>query len=114
MASSVRSLSGYTPGSSRHQKEDTAKKKACLLAIKERLPGVPDDVAERIWRAPKASDGAAEDTRWTLKLTVVGGEALKKYFRVSHDKYDPNDRHGLKRGTPVYFDFLARNLLHQK
>jgi hypothetical protein len=82
------------------KRKTRANKKSCLLAIKEQLPGVPDDEAERIWRAQKPSDGAAEYARWKLGL-AVGGEALKEYFKVFHDQYG-------------YFDFLARNLLETK
>lgn len=76
-------------------------KKAYLLALKERLPGVPDDEAEKIWSKGKPSDAAAEYVRWKLKILTVGVEALKEYFRVFHQPYG-------------YWDFIARNLNRQK
>jgi hypothetical protein len=79
--------------------ETQRSKKAFLMAIKENLPGVPDDEAEKLWRMDKASDRAAEYARWKLKLPV-GVEAIKEYFKVFHQPYG-------------YFDFIAKNLIRQ-
>jgi len=81
------------------KKKTRQSKQAFLMAIRENLPGVPDDEAEKLWRMSKNSDRAAEYARWKLKLPV-GGEALKEYFKFFHQ------RNG-------YFDFITKNLIRQ-